>query len=57
MTKTSNEIADALLRQCFGKRETAAQIAEPRSRETFAMQPEASRIWRGVHKALTEGQS
>ena len=54
MPLTPQKIADALLKQCFQRRDTATEIAAIRAAETFAWEPAVSNVWRDVHKVLTE---
>lgn len=54
MGLTPTQIAEALLKQCFQRRDTAAEIAAIRAAETFAWLPETSNVWRDVHKVLTD---
>jgi hypothetical protein len=53
MSLKPEQIAEALLDLCHGRRDVAAEIAELRSRETFAMLPDASNIWRKVYEVIS----
>lgn len=57
MPLSPEQIAHELMKRCFQRRDVATDIAEIRAAETFAFQPEASNIWRDVHKVLTAGDS
>lgn len=57
MPLTPQEIAHELLKRCFERRDVATEIAEIRAAETFGWAPDASNVWRDVHKVLTANEA